>query len=70
MAPQVLTTEGKTSYASFWPSIASASTQLSRRRHPHPGRMRSGNPAVPGLAPPGYIGGSTLGRSATPKGGF
>ena len=64
MAPQVLPIEGKTSYVSFWPSIASVSAQL---RDPHPGRVRSGNPAVPGLASPGFSGRRRSGQSV--KGG-
>ena len=53
---EVLTIHGKRSYASFWPSIAAASAQLSQRRYARSGRVQSGNPAVPGLASPGFIG--------------
>ena len=69
MATQVLTIHGKRSYASFWPSIAAASAQLSQRRFVRAGRVPSGNPAVPGPASPGFVGVRTSDRPSLQKGG-
>lgn len=68
MATQGHTIDGKPSYASFWPSIAAASAQLSQRRFPRSGRVQSGNPAVPGLASPGVVGSGTSDRRSPRKG--
>ena len=68
MATEVLTIHGKRSYASFWPSIAAASAQLRPRRCARPVQMPSGNPAVPGVASPGFVGRRGLVRPSTQKG--
>ena len=73
MATQVFTIHGKPSYASFWPSIATASAQLSQRRFARAGRVpvSSGNPAVHGPASPGSVGGGhTCDLRSLQKGGF
>ena len=62
-----LTIDGNPSLPSFWPSIASASEQLSRRRRSG-GRVRSANPAVLGLASPAFVGHRRPDRSQAPKG--
>jgi len=64
MAPQVVTIEGNPALASFWPSIAAASAQIRWRRRSPPGRVQSGNPAVPVLTPPVLLGHRRLDRSA------
>lgn len=66
MPTHVLTSNGKPSYASFWPSIAEASAQLSQRRFPRAGRVPSGNPAVSGPASPSFVGAQ---RRSLQKGG-
>ena len=68
MATQVLTIHGKPSYASFWPSIAAASAQLSQRRFARSGRVPSGNPAVSGLPSPGFVGRRGSDQPSTQKG--
>lgn len=69
MAPEVVTIEGNAALASFWPSIASASAQLSRRRR-SAGRVLSTNPAVLGLASPGFVGNRGPDRSPAPRKGL
>jgi len=64
MAAEVVTIEGNAALASFWPSIASASAQIRRRRHSQRGQVQSGNPAVAVLGPPVLLGHRRLDRSA------
>jgi len=62
-----LTNDGNPSLPSFWPSIASASAQLSRRRRAA-GRVRFASPAVLGPASPGFVSHRRPNRSQAPKG--
>ena len=67
MTPQQIVFVGNPRLAAYWPSIASASANLRRTRHPQVGRASAGNPAVPGLSSPVQ---ATSSANRRPQGGM
>lgn len=52
MAPEQLTISTNPALPGYWPSLASASAEIVRRKRMRSGRVQPGSLAVPGLTPP------------------